>query len=137
MLDLISAPTSVHRLVEWLLNEGFHLEREQLGGTNSQFARFSRRPLVVEVTADRGDWSIGIGLEFMSALYHADEWEAWHGHFELAGDLSDLDHQVDFVTTRWPEVAASAGRSADAEAQIRAIGVDFVRRRFGEWSTER
>lgn len=137
MLDLISAPTSVHRLVEWLLNEGFRLEREQLGGTNNQFARFCRSPLVVEVTADRGDWSIGIGLGSMSATYHPDEWEAWHGRFDLAGDLSDLDHQIDFVTTRWLEVAADAGHSSDTEAQIRAIGVDFVRRRFGEWSAER
>jgi hypothetical protein len=137
MLDLISAPSSVHRLVKWLLNEGFRLEREQLGGTNNQFARFCRSPHVVEVTADRGDWSISIGLESMSATYHPDEWEAWHGHFDLAGDLSDLDHQIDFVTKRWFEVAANAGHGSDAEAQIRAIGVDFVRRRFGEWSAER
>lgn len=137
MLDLISAPTSVHRLVEWLLRERFRLEREQLGGVNNQFARFRRSPHVVEITADRGDWSIGIGLESMSATYHSDEWEAWHGHFDLAGDLSDLDHQIDFVTTLWPEVAANAQHSSDAEAQIRAIGVDFVRRRFGEWSADR
>lgn len=137
MLDLISAPPSVHRLVEWLRNERFRLEHEQLGGTNNQFARFCRSPLVVEITADRGDWSIGIGLESMSATYHPDEWEAWHGHFDLAGDLSDLDHQIDFVTARWPAVAANARHSSDAEAQIRAIGVDFVRRRLGEWSPER
>jgi hypothetical protein len=137
MLDLTSASPSVHRLVEWLLNEVFRLEREQIGGTNNQFARFRRSPLVVDVTADRGDWSIGIGLESMSATYHPDEWEAWQDNFDLADDLSDLDHQIDFVTTRWPDIAANAGHSADAEAQIRAIGVDFVRRRFGEWSAER
>lgn len=137
MLDLISAPTSVHRLVEWLLNEDFRLEREQLGGTNNQFVRFCRSPLVVEITVDRGDWSIGIGLESMSATYHPDEWEAWDGLFDLTGDLSDLDHQTDFVTTRWSEVASNARHTPDAEAHIRAIGVDYVRRRFGEWSAER
>lgn len=137
MLDLTSAPPAVGRLVEWLTAQRFDLDREQLGGINNQFARFRRTPLVVEVTADRGDWSVGIGLDTMNATFHPDEWEAWHDHFELAGDLSDLDHQVEFITRRWAGVAGSATRRSGAEAQIRAIGVDFVRRRFGEWSTEK
>ena len=137
MLELTSAPPTVGRLVEWLTAQRFDLEREQLSGINNQFARFRRTPLVVEITADRGDWSVGLGLDTMDATYHPDEWEAWHNHVELAGDLSDIDHQVEFITTQWAGVAGRAMRRSDAEPQIRAIGVDFVRRRFGEWSTER
>lgn len=136
MLDLALAPPAVRRLVEWLLAEGFLLKHEQRAGVSNQFVKFGRRALVVDVTADRGDWSVGIGLDTMSDTYHPDEWEAWLDRFELAGELSDLEHQVEFVTTRWVDAAMSAQRLSDAEQQIRAIGIDYVRRRFGEWSAE-
>jgi hypothetical protein len=131
VLDLAAAPPSVQRLGEWLNAEGFVVSREQHSGVNNRYAELRDESRRVELTTDRGDWSLAIGIVGMSDTYHPDEWEAWLDGFELAGDLSSLDHQVEFIIERWGEAIAAARMLDDAEAQIRAIGVDYVRRRFG------
>lgn len=131
-LDLTAAPDSVRRLVMWLDANGLETAHEEMGGPFNQYAVWVGDSLRVEVTQDRGVWSVAVGTPTMSETFHPDEFEAWIDGFLLAGDLSDLDHQVKFITMRWAEVEAALRASPDAESELRAIGQDFVRRRFGE-----
>lgn len=132
MLDLASAPAPVRRLVIWLDENGFETTQEQADGPFNQHSVWVGDSLRVEVTQDRGVWSMAVGSPTMSDTYHPDEFEAWIDGFPLAGDLSDLDHQVEFITARWAEVDTSVRASSDAESELRTIGQDYVRRRFGE-----
>jgi hypothetical protein len=132
MLDLSIAPDPVCRLVGWLGENGLKVRSEQADGSLNQHAVWENDSLRVEVTADRGDWSVAIGTPNMSETFHPDEFEAWIDGFPLAGDLSDLDHQVEFITSRWSQVRAAVVGAPRAEDEVRAIGQDYVRRRFGE-----
>ena len=130
-MDLTHAPTAIHKLVEWLETNGFSIVRSQQDGPYHQYALFSSGDMRVEVRATRGDWDIGIGLASMSRIYHPDEWEAWFGRFALAGDGSDLDHQVDYIENQWLGAVSRARIDESAEDEIRAIDQDYVWRRFG------
>lgn len=132
MLDLASAPDSIGRLVRWLDANGLATTREQTEGRFNQYVVWVGDSLRVEVTRDRGVWSIAVGLPSMSETFHSDEFEAWLDGFPLAGELSDIDHQVEFITTRWNEVEIAVLANPDAENEIKAIGQAYVRRRFGE-----
>ena len=132
MIELADAPDPVRRLVRWLNERGLEIATEQTGGRFNQHAVWVGGSIRVELTQDRGVWSVAVGSPTMSATYHPDEFEAWIDGFPLAGDLSDLDHQVEFITERWAEVEAALQLSGDAEGALRAIGQDYVRRRFGE-----
>lgn len=130
-------PLLIHNLLQWVHNEGFVITKKQRDGVNDQFAEYSDGRRLVDLTVDRGDWSIGIGLVGMQDTYHPDEWEASTGRFDLAGQPSDLERQVGFITSEWAEAISMTRKDQAAEAQIRAIGVDFMRRRFGERSSDR
>ena len=132
MLELAEAPDSILRLVRWLGEHGLATAHEQANGRFNQHAVWVGDSLRVELTQDRGVWSVSIGSPTMSETFHPDEFEAWIDGFPLAGDLSGLDHQVEFITERWAEVETALQSSADAESELRAIGQDYVRRRFGE-----
>lgn len=131
MLDLSLAPPSIVRLVAWLHSEGYSIVSEQRAERNNQFAEYRCGSRVIGLTADRGEWSITGGTSSMTDCFHPDEWEAFLDGFELAGDLSDLDHQVDFVTGRWRDAIRIANQQPGAESELRLIGRDYVRRRFG------
>lgn len=130
-IDREAAPEVIGKLLDWLSDEGFAVVAQQASGRANQFARFTGADRVVTITADRGAWSLSAGLEGMDSEFHPDEWEAWLDGFDLAGELSTLEHQVDFLTSRWSCALAAARTIAHAEDEIRAIGRDYMYRRFG------
>ena len=95
-------------------------------------SRWVSPTLRVEIRSERGEWYLGLGLLVMNSTYHPDEWEAWFDRLPLNRHLSDLDHQVDFITQRWMYAADLAVADvATTEAALVAIGIDWVERRFG------
>ena len=130
--DLSEAPEPICRLIDWLVGNGLQVTYERADGAFNQFARWENDCLRLEMTADRGEWSVAIGTPDMSETFHPDQFEAWIGDFPLVGDLSALYHQVDFITARWPQIGAAVRKAPRAEEEIREIGRDYVRRRFGE-----
>jgi hypothetical protein len=131
VLDLAKAPVSIHRLVNWLDAQGFTVVSEQSADVFNQFAEFRSGDRRVIVRADRGEWDVPIGLVTMKEDHHPDGWEAYLDGVALGNDVSDLDHQVDFIVTRWQNAIEKASTSPDAEARVRRIEDDDVRRRFG------
>jgi hypothetical protein len=129
MIDLSLAPDPISHLVKWLGDRGFVIVEERSSGQNNQYAIFSADDLTVKVTVSQGDWSLGIGLQ--GRTFHPDQWEAWFDGYPLAGDLADLEPQVDFIVHRWEKAVERARASAGSEAEIAAIGDDWVERRFG------
>ena len=125
------APPPIRRLCDWLEGCGFAVVAEQSAGPSNQFTQFNRDGDMITVVCDRGAWSLSARAAGMSAEFHPDEWEAWRDGFDLAGELSSLDHQVDFLIDRWSAVVESASRVPGAEDAIREIGRDYVNRRFG------
>jgi hypothetical protein len=88
--------------------------------------------LRVEIRFERGEWYLGLGLLAMNNTFHPDEWEAWLERLPLNRHLSDLDHQVQFITQRWMRAADLAATDvATTEAALMAIGMDWVECRFG------
>lgn len=130
-INLSTAPPAVVQLVNWLIEDGFVLVHRQSSGVANQFAQYRGGGRSVSVTADRGDWSLTAGLSEMGTEFHPDEWEAWLDRFDLAGELSPLDHQVSFLTGRWASAIALAQANPMAESEIRKIGSDYMFRRFG------
>jgi len=131
MLDLSLAPPPIHRLVAWLHSEGCSIVSEQAAGRNDQFAEFRCASRIIGPTADRGEWSITVATAAMTDRFHPDEWEAFLDGFELAGELSDLDHQVDFIVGRWQTAIRKANQEPSAESDLRLIGQGYVHRRLG------
>jgi hypothetical protein len=131
VLDLAKAPGPIRLLVDWLNAQGFLVVGEQSADVFNQFAEFSSGERHVIVRADRGEWDVPIGLVTMKGDHLPDAWEAYLDGVALGEALSDLAHQVDFIMNGWPDAVEKASASPDAEAQLRRIEDDFVRRRFG------
>jgi hypothetical protein len=133
MLDLTEAPPEILRLMDWLETEGFAPRAEFVRDHFDQLAKFWAGERPVELMTDRGEWEIRLGSSEMVSSFPPDMWEAWLRRSDLAGDPETLEHQVDFVMGDWSRALALARDTRDAEAQIRALGDDWVRRTFGEF----
>lgn len=125
-----ATPTSIERLTAWARASGFRVASEEFGDSQNQHVVLRSRHHRLEVTKDRGEWSIALGTSRLADLYSPDEWRAWAEDFPLAGDPSSLDDQVDFIVSKWLEVAKFADGSANSEDQLRAIGRDYIEREF-------
>jgi hypothetical protein len=130
VIDTSDAPEPICVLMGWLDQQGFRVTAHESAGRNNQFAEYVAGRRRVKVTADRGEWSLGLGLVGWGESYDPDEWEAWLDGRPLV-DASALERQVAFITKRWALAIDRASRHPDAEAQVRAIGADYVERRFG------
>jgi hypothetical protein len=86
----------------------------------------------VDISFDGGAWSLSLGVSGMANTYHPDEWEAWLDRQPLKWRLSEVEHQVDFIVHRWMHaVELALADVAVAEAEMKAIGLEWVERRFG------
>ena len=132
MIESSNARSSLCGLREWLFSHELLCVRVQSNLGHEQYIELTSDELRVEITLDRGEWSIGLGLLGMDHTYHPDEWEAWFDHVPLPWHLSDLDHQVAFIRNRWLAAAALARSDVPAaESELEAIGLDWVESRFG------
>lgn len=129
MLDLSRAPARVRQLLAWLVDQDFQVTGEEIGDSFNQNVIFTADDRTVRVNATRGDWALGIGLG--GETFHPEQWEAWLDDYPLAGDLADLDHQVGFIVHRWQTAIEQACERPGAIDEIRAIGDDWVFRKFG------
>ena len=133
MIDISNAQSSLRFLQEWLAANDFRKTCSQPAlVTSDDYEEWVSETLRVEIKSDRGDWYLGLGLVEMNYTFHPDEWEAWLDRLPLRRHLSDLDHQVDFITRRWMHAADLAVADvATTEAALVAIGLDWLERRFG------
>ena len=133
MIDISNTQSSLRFLQEWLAINGFRKTcSHQALVTSDDHVEWVTRTHRVEIRSEHGEWYLGIGLLEMNNTFHPDEWEAWFAHLPLNRHLSDLDHQVDFITQRWFRAAAlAAGDVATTEAALMTIGLDWVEKRFG------
>jgi hypothetical protein len=130
MIDASDAPEPIRALVAWLDQQGFSATAHESTCRHNQFAEYVSGRRRIKVTADRGEWSFGLGLVDWRETYDPDEWEAWFDDRPLV-DASELERQVDFITRRWALAVDRALQDPEAEAQVRSTGADYVERRFG------
>jgi hypothetical protein len=133
MIDISNTQSSLRFLQEWLAaNEFRKICSQQALVTSDDYIEWVSHTLRVEIRSERGEWYLGLGLLVMNNTFHPDEWEAWLDRRPLNRHLSDLDHQVDFITRRWMYAADLAVADVvTTEAALMAIGIDWVERRFG------
>lgn len=130
MVDHRDAPPAMLKLLGWLEATGLQQSEEQVRDRFNQMAIFDDEHTRVRVVVDRGDWSVGVGITAFDSTFHPDVWEAYLNGLDRAND-SSLEHQVDFLVTRWADARRAAMADADAEGTLRAIDREFVRRLLG------
>jgi len=128
MMELDEMPNSVRELVTWLQEQGFALSEEQRKDGNNQRLVFERDGWRIEVVADRADWSVAVASPG-GRFVHPDIWEAYLDGFPLAGDLSPLQHQIEFVRQDLERIRAAAGPDVDRE--LKRMDEEYSRRLLG------
>jgi len=120
-------------LEEWLTANDFRQNRSQQEPvTSDDYTEWVSTHLRVEIKVENGQMFLGIGLRAMAHTFHPDEWEAWLEGTRLRRHLSDVGHQVDFITRRSQRAAACATADVAAvERALEAIGLDWLEQRFG------
>ncbi|MEO8696144.1 MAG: hypothetical protein ABI658_21685 [Acidimicrobiales bacterium] len=133
MIDISNARLTLRVLEGWLTANDFRQnfsQRKQV--TSDDYTEWVTTALCIEIKVDGGQIFLGIGLRAMANTFHPDEWEAWSEGVPLPLQLSDLGHQVDFITRYWLRAAERAGADVTAaERALEAIGLDWLERRFG------
>jgi hypothetical protein len=133
LIDLSNARLARRVLEEWLTANDFRQNRsQQKSVTSDDYTEWLSTDLRVEIKVDGTQIFLGVGLRAMANTFHPDEWEAWLEGTPLRRHLSDVGHQVDFITRQWLGAAARASADvATAERALEAIGLDWLERRFG------
>ena len=134
MLDLQRAPESIAPFLDWLERSGFRLveyTQKEPGDFYNQYAVYDRDGVRVVFQVDRGDWGVVVAAPGFDEPRGADVWEAYLDDFEPAGDLSSLEQQIDFLTRRMNEAVRAATDDPTCEAKLKAISLDWGRRRLG------
>jgi hypothetical protein len=122
-------PPAIAALAAWLRAHGF-AERTvaEGGGFGNVQVAFTRAPLVVTMTADRGEWTVDVGHEgWPDDGYDLDVWSAALDQAATPAVPSSLEVQADALRARLDEIAAHA----DLREQLSAIAEARTRARFG------
>lgn len=128
MVHLSNAPDTIKILSDWLYRRGFAVLEQRADGVHHQLLVLARDQWKVRLLNDRGDWSIAVAFGDGEWI-HPDVWEACLENFPLAGELSGLDHQVEFLQQRLPDMKSVAG--PEVERELRHIGEEYMRRSLG------
>jgi hypothetical protein len=115
-------------LYEFLLLQGFQEVERRYDDAHNRLVVLEHEECRVRLVAHRGEWSIAVSLSGREWI-HPDVWESYLDDFPLAGDLSDLDHQVQFLKRRLDELRRHG--SAEVEAELLRTGEEYMRRRLG------
>ena len=129
-LELNDAPPAVFDLLAWLDSFGLRQTEEHVLDRFNQSALFEDERTRVRIVVDRGDWAMGMGVTAHSSTFHPDVWEAYLDGSEEADD-TPLEHQVEFVVTRWGDAVEATAADDDAETKLQAIDRDSIRRLLG------
>lgn len=127
-MDLSELPSTIKTLFNWLEKTGFTILEERREDSHNQLVVLDREGARVRLLADRSEWSIALSFS-LGEWTHPDVWEAYLDQFPLAGDLSNLDHQVQFLQERMHEMIAAANTTVEKE--LRRIDEEYMRRRLG------
>lgn len=121
-------PPTVSSVLDILNDLGFRVVEQREDGTHNRLFILARDECRVRLLSDRGEWSLAVAFG-AGEWIHPDVWEAYLDKFPLAGDLSDLAHQIRFLRQRFDEISAAS--SPDVEDELAAIGEEYMRRRLG------
>jgi hypothetical protein len=121
-----SEPPAIAALAAWLRDQGYDERTVADGGAfGTVQVAYTRAPLVVTLTAERGAWTIDIGhAGWPDEGYDLDVWSAALDQTATPAVPSSLEVQADALPARLDEIAAHADLreqlSAIAEARARA-----------------
>jgi hypothetical protein len=136
-LDFPDTPSVVDDLYAVLKSEGFDLVEEQRGGMGG-LRVVLRGPVrsadasldaEVEITADRGNWTVALKFSGMSRFIDPRAWAAHLDGSEI-GEPS-VSEQARFVATRLVDAADALRADPSLEAALVRIGEEHMRRRLG------
>ena len=136
-LDMPGAPAALNALCTFLESTGFRAIDVQSGGMGWRRLTFRRgggedetQPAAeVQLTADRGHWTVGVRFGSMNRFILPEAWEAYLDHAAMADP--DADAQARFIQTRLAEAAAAVARDPDLEPELVRIGAEYMSRRYG------
>jgi hypothetical protein len=122
-------PPALAALAAWLREAGFTEQTvAEGGGFGNRQVAYTRSPLVVTMTSDRGAWTLDVGHEgWPDEGYDLDLWSAALDQTGPPPVPSSLEVQADALRERLGEIAAQA----DLREQLSAIGEARIRRRLG------
>lgn len=130
------APPEIEDLFRFLIRAGFAKRSERRGGMGG--VRMVLEGLVpeaegsrsasVEISCDRGSWSLRLRMAGMSEFFHPMVWRA-----RIDGtQINDMDvaAQAGFIKARLQDVAAAVRDDPAIEAALARIGSQYMRRRY-------
>lgn len=129
--ELGDPPSPISEIMAWLRGEGFESSEQLSSGPANHLVVLEHDGARVRVLSDRGEWSLGLSFVGFDDWYHSDVLEAYLDDFPLAGDLSDLAHQVEFIQQRLSEASERLAADPGAEKTLQVVGEEYMRRRLG------
>jgi hypothetical protein len=131
-LEFPDTPTVINDLVDLLVARGFERQITRTGGMGG-FYTVLRGPTLngsgpdaeVEITADRGEWTIGLKMIGMARFIDLSVWNSYL-HGSAISDL-DLVSEARFVAGALDEAARAVAEHGEVEGELRALDREYVR----------
>lgn len=89
----------------------------------------------VEISGDRGHWSVGLKFGEMSEFCVPWVWAAYLDDVEVV--FAHVDQQADFLTSRLAEAAQTVLTDPDLEATLVRMGREYMIRHYQQLEAER
>jgi hypothetical protein len=130
MTSPTAQPASIDALINHLTSSGFQLVHEDRGGMGGVLLVYEGSvddlPATVEITADRGQWQVGVKFDAMRKAVLPEVWTAYLD----GGDAHDMpvDDQATFIRDRLHDAAAAFRRDPEADNKLTAIGRAYADR---------
>ena len=131
-----NAPPEIEDLFRYLTRAGFATRSNRRGGMGG--VRLILEGLVpgaeasqtawVEISGDRGSWSLRLRMAGMSEFIHPMVWQARLDGTQI--HEMDLAAQVDFVKARLQDVAAAVRGDPAIESGLVRIGSEYMHKRY-------
>ena len=134
-LGMPDTPSVVDELYGLLVSEGFEVVEDRRGGMGGMRVTLNGTVLgsadcpraQVQISADRGRWTVALKFENMSRSIDPRVWAAYLDSLPI--EEPDVSQQATFIGERLVEAAEAVTANPDIEFTLVRLGEDHMRRR--------